>query len=310
MVLRRLFVRPLLLGTAALVPGCALFNGNPPLPKHGVIETTGTPRALDEFTEVVERADVLYVPADRVPWVLRPESGWKLIEALQKNGAFAVAWDAIASDEQALLNDLRSDGAVEQLTSQMAFEGPPNERQHCRELLRQTRALRISQLALRCPRELAAKLGRGQPLDATETAMLPTGFTAPGESERTTSDRTGAFISSQFMAEKIVRQLQAHSGEKLLVFLSRQELEEGHGVPFFVAQKTNARQLVLESKPPPQTRTRLLTRKENGTPPRFFEIEDGAPRSRGDDLGFVFPRSGAEWVIGPFFTTPEEVTRL
>ncbi|MDQ6810146.1 MAG: hypothetical protein M3Z64_12100 [Verrucomicrobiota bacterium] len=262
--------------------GCVLFNPNPPLPKHGVIETAATPRAPDEFAQVVERAEVFYVPADRTGWALRQESGWKLIEALRRTGSFAIGWGAIGSEQQPMLDELLrgGSGSAEGL-SRVTFLGTQPERERSRELLRQTHVLGVSQLALHCPGEIVEKLRRRELLTPAERAAFPAGFAVPGSEHQPESDepaRTIAF-SSRFIAEKIVQRLGAHPGEKLLVFLDRAELENSNGVPFFVAQKSSVRQLVLESNQPSESRARLLTRNESGAAPHLLEVENRPPGS-------------------------------
>lgn len=271
----------LLVPFTLLASGCAFFSANPPLPKGAAVETAAIPRASDEFAQVVARADVFYVPADRAAWALRQESGWKLIEALHRSGRFTIAWDIIGSDQQPLLESGTASGGIdEQTIARIAFVGSQAEREHLRQLLRETGRLGIAQLALRCPREIVEKLRRREALAATERETLPSGFTGPG---RQPPDGEAA-LNSQFIAERIVQRVRAHPEEKLLAFVERAELENENGVPILVAQKSGVRQLVLESKPVPETRTRLLTRNEHRITTRLLEIENGPPRSGGHDL--------------------------
>ena len=275
----------ILLPILVLGAGCAPFAANPPLPQRAAIETAAAPREPDEFTKVVERADVFYLAADRAAWALREDSGWKLIDALRRGGAFAIGWDAIDTDQQRLLDEApRTQVAGEDSISRLAFAGSASEREHGRELLRRTHLLGVAQIALRFPQQLSEKLRRGEPLNASERETLPTGFRAPANSDGSSTDSGAAMVRSEFVAEIIVRRLRAHPGEKLLIFIQRSELDAASGAPLFVAQKSNVRQLVLESKQPSKTRTRLLTRNDLPGVPRLFEIEDRAPRTRSDDL--------------------------
>lgn len=265
--------------------GCSPFLANAPLPKHGAIEVAAAPREPDEFMRVVERAEVFYLAADRAGWALRDESGWKLIEALRRSGTFAIGWDAIINEQQPLLDEApRTRVAAEDALSRITFLGSPLEREHGRELLRRTHLLGVAQLALRFPPQILEKLRRGEPLNGSEREVLPAGFKAPEASGESPADERTALVSSEFTAEAIVRRLQTHPGEKLLVFLNRNELEAAHGAPFFVAQKSNARQLVLESKQPSESRARLLTRINARSAARLFEIENRAPGAGSDNL--------------------------
>jgi hypothetical protein len=57
-----------------------------------------------------------------------------------------------------------------------------------------------------------------------------------------------ALITEQYAAAEIAAYFRQHPGEKILVFLGREHLGLDHGVPYFVAQKTKARQLILNPK--------------------------------------------------------------
>lgn len=268
-----------------LCSSCSFFPSTPPLPKRGVIETAAAPRAPDEFAEVVARADLFYVPTDRVAWALRRDSGWRLIEELRRVGLFAIGWESVAADEQSMLDDAQVSPASSGST--MFVLGAPPERQHSLELMRQTRALGVAQLGLRCPRSLEEKMRRGDVLNAAERESLPTGFTTrPADSSAPTDRGTAPSIRAtqlelQFVAEQIIQRLRAHPAEKLLVFLDRHELETTDGVPSLVAQKSNVRQLVLESKGQADPRARLLTGNQRDGPLRLLEIEDGTPGAGG-----------------------------
>ena len=209
--------------------GCAFLAAHPPLPKHSAIETTAAPRDPDEFARVVARAEVFYVPADRAGWALRPEPGWSLIEALRQAGPFAIGWDAISSDQQPLLD--RSGGeavGTAARVAQVVLQGPENERENSRALVLQTNALGVRQVALRQPPSISLPAAAGND-------------------------------GSRWIAERIVAQLRERAGEKLLVFLSREELDHPASVPALVAQRSNARQLILDSRPAADPRAPLLT---------------------------------------------------
>ena len=67
-------------------------------------------------------------------------------------------------------------------------------------------------------------------------------------------------VRQEFIAEKIVRHFRsAPRGSKLVVFLAASDLRASDGVPFYVAQKTKARQLVLAADSAGNEQPRLLT---------------------------------------------------
>ena len=68
---------------------------------------------------------------------------------------------------------------------------------------------------------------------------------------------TGA---DQSLADKIASYFREHHDEKILVFLRHERLGLGQGVPYFVAQKTKARQLILNPRKSSAAGAPLLTR--------------------------------------------------
>jgi hypothetical protein len=73
--------------------------------------------------------------------------------------------------------------------------------------------------------------------------------------------RDDALLIEQSAAAEIAAYFGQHRGEKILVFLAREHLGRDHGVPYFVAQKTRARQLILNPKRPKPSGAGLLARK-------------------------------------------------
>ena len=60
-------------------------------------------------------------------------------------------------------------------------------------------------------------------------------------------NETGA-NADQFAADKIASYFREHGNEKVLVFIHRERLGLGQGVPYLVAQETKARQLILNPR--------------------------------------------------------------
>ena len=67
-------------------------------------------------------------------------------------------------------------------------------------------------------------------------------------------------VRQQLSAEKIASWFKDHRSEKLLVFLRREEVRGDYGVPYFVAQKTKARQLILNPRRHRESAAGLLAR--------------------------------------------------
>ncbi|MEY2565105.1 MAG: hypothetical protein QOH88_3298 [Verrucomicrobiota bacterium] len=248
---------------ALFCSSCGFFPSQPPLPKHAAIESRITPQADEKFDALVQNADIIYLPTELFESASRPDPAWKLVEALQRHGApFAIGFDLIDSDGQASLDEwMEQQVSTDRLLSRLSFSGTARERENCRALLGETKK--------RATRFLA--LGR-----SLERPAAPP--QAPSRE---------VFESEQeFAATRVARTFSAHNDEKLLVFVHRRQLSSASGVPHFVAQKINARQLVLDSRPHPATRSPLLT---GARPERLraslgivhrLQIVDGPPSPR------------------------------
>ena len=90
-----------------------------------------------------------------------------------------------------------------------------------------------------------------------------------------------ALLVEEFAADRIFGYFREHRDEKLLVFVDRRHLENNRGVPYFVAQKIKARQLVLDSQ---SNRLQLLALRNRRAFPWRLEIIDGSPRAGSDQL--------------------------
>src|SRR2546421_465428 len=62
----------------------------------------------------------------------------------------------------------------------------------------------------------------------------------------------------QFAADRIASYFREHGNEKVLVFVRRERLGLGQGVPYLVAQETKARQLIVNPRKPSAAGARLL----------------------------------------------------
>lgn len=66
--------------------------------------------------------------------------------------------------------------------------------------------------------------------------------------------------TDQVVADKIVTYLREHRNDKVLVFIRRERLGLGQGIPHLVAQQTKARQLILNPRKSSNSAARLLAR--------------------------------------------------
>src|SRR5437763_11368138 len=286
----------LLLSGACMIfcAGCSLFSNSAPLPKHASIEHAGAPAAATDYRALVEQADVIYFPQERAASGAKSEPAALLVEAVQQSGKpFAVAWDLIDATQQTLLDQLPPEGAArEQAIRKLELSGTGRAREHCRAVLR---AAGLHALALQLPGAVSEKIAAGAPLTVDEQRLLPTGYTLPvggyqayAESSANRSglnDRALAasyraeVIRREFAAETIVRYFRGAAPEtKLIVFAKSADFGDDKGVPFYVAQKLNVRQLVL-GREKSESRGSLLA---FVVLRRSFEVVDRTPRSARD----------------------------
>lgn len=213
-----------------LVSSCGFFTRQPPLPRRAAIEPAGSG---EKYAALVEEADIIYFPSESVAFDSRSEAAWKLLEALRRNaGSFALGWDLSSNDDKhrdflaeagqagAEILSLRVPAQVVADETLRGFEPPPGDFERF--------ARRFS------PREPNEARLRG----AYETSLL----------------------AQQFAAAKISSHFREHREEKILVFLRRDHLGRDYGVPYFVAQKTKARQLILNPQRHREPGPGLLTR--------------------------------------------------
>jgi uncharacterized iron-regulated protein len=296
------FSRACLMALLVFCASCAFFYRQPALPKRAAIESTETPQADEKFAALVQNADIVYFPTELSGRASRSEPATKLVDALRHSGnSFAIGWDLIGGEEQALLDQWATRHlSLESLISRLHFSGTARERENCRALLSETKEWGVRFLALRCPADLLAAARSEATLDAPARPEIPRDFHLPPGDFRRFAERFSAadgmnearlraayeagLVAEEFAAERIVGHFRDHRDEKLLVFVRQRHLESARGVPYFVAQKIKARQLVLDSQPRRSSPSQLLAlRFQRGLPWRL-EIIDGSPGTGRDQL--------------------------
>lgn len=211
-----IWARGLLCAGFLLVSSCSFFSRQLPLPRRAAIEPTGSG---EKFASLIEGADIIYFPSESVVFDSRSEAAWKMLDALRRTGgSFALGWDLVGREEEqrnflaeagrsgAEILPLRPLAQMEADETPRGFEPPPGDFE---VFARRFSSRDFNEAKLR---------------DAYETALR----------------------AQQFAAAKISAHFREHRGEKILVFLRRDYLGSDRGVPYFVAQKTKARQLILK----------------------------------------------------------------
>jgi hypothetical protein len=195
------------------------------LPRQAAIESRNA--GDEEYSTLVQSADIIYYPSESVALRERSEPAWKLLEALQRTGgSFALGWDTISGEQQVVLDEWSNRAAAKgSAMPRLHLDAVPGEEESSQAFLRAAGKRGAHVLAL----------GRPSANIATQS-------------------------SEEFAAARIADYFREHGGAKILVFLRRTQLDRTHGVPYFVAQNTKARQLVLNPRPPSRRGGRLLAR--------------------------------------------------
>jgi hypothetical protein len=274
------------------------FSRQPPLPRRAAVESTVMPGTGEELAALVENADIIYLPGELMESSRRTDAAWTVVETLIKEGgAFAIGWDLIGGDDQSLLDEwAKSNLSTDEIISRLHLHGTGAEIEICRRFLREAKTGGVSLLALRRPNELGAATAVENSL-AREAISRE--FESPeGDFERfverfpasraTTEAKLRAAYEEELLAEKfaaarIAAHFRENRHEKILAFVHRAQLGSNHGVPFFVAQKTKARQLLLNLKRRTDSSSRLLAGRgllRRGW--RGFEIVDSSPIAAGN----------------------------
>jgi hypothetical protein len=202
---------------AGFLGGCSFFSSPPPLPRRAAIE----PGSSDErFVGLVDGADIIYFPTEAVALSRHSDLAWRLLNALQRTGKpFAVGLETNedSAPGRALHAELAKFGAdilPLRPSSELAREDPG---------------------FIVPPEDYERFAQRPEHRDVS-----PAKLRAAYEAE---------LITEQLLAQTIARYARDHTSDRVLVFVRHRLMGSEHGVPYFVAQKTKARQLVLNPEP-------------------------------------------------------------
>ena len=260
-------IRALGLGIfAAFATACTNFNSRLPLPKVGGPIPVSAPRqqtpAERAYWDQLEPARVIYIGETHTSNADH-EYQFDVLKGLKARGvSYTIAWEMFDATQQNSLDaweahHLGTEAMLEKTdfqkhwgTFSVMYE----------KILRWSQSEGIPSLALNASPTLGHKLAQNQPLDPSEQESLPTGYhPLPGGFEHFTeqmnqSPHAGANLENyykaqllwdQTMATRIVEYLAAHPDRKLIVLIGRGHIDGGFGVPAFVNQKTDARQLLV-----------------------------------------------------------------
>ena len=284
-----------LLLAVALTSGCGGI-GKPALPKAPAGEAGAVRPPDNAVTAQLRNANVIYLCLTKSA-TLDNQPAWQIIETIQQTGQrLTLGWTEIPVAEQPLLDRWqRQEISPEQLLGELVS---PERAQ----LLRQAFRPDFVQVALGCPREILAKIRRGDALSAEERAALPQGFRPEPEAFETFLDRVTTsrrlrhdnvrrlyrahLVAEQSIAQNIVRFVSDNPDAQLMVLLPNDLLIDPHEIATYAAQKMHLRQLILDrSQRLPGARPQILTQGRR----RVFQVIDRAPESIRHDHGAASP---------------------
>ena len=241
--------------------GCGSSSNKPLLPKQPANEAASSEQ--EEWQRIVEKADIIYLPVETIQTSGSDGSVAKVVQALRDASTpFSIGWQGIEPDK----GDQSS-------TDEPHWSYTGALREQCKIVMRDT--IDERQLFFGLPRTVRLKLQNGSVLSADERALLARGYRTPGDGLEDFAEQLAAVrglqerdienlyrahvIAAQFAAEKIVAHMREHTGEKLLVFARRRELTGDCGLPAFVSQKLDIRQITLDRERARATQPRLVS---------------------------------------------------
>jgi uncharacterized iron-regulated protein len=255
------------LGVWLCLGSCALRSGTER------IEEPANPDK--QFWRAVERADVIYVGETHDDPTHHQYELELVRRLLKRKMNFAIGWEMFDRSQQGAIDSWASHAiSLEEMLAKTDFQkhwgiySPVYQ-----QILQIAGNANVPNLALNAPPELARKIARGEPLTTQQRAMVPTGFVSteqayknfvammgdhPGMNEQ---DRRRFFAAQnawdQTMADRIVEFKCRNPKVRLVVFTGRGHLSGGYGIPFYVRQKADLKQIILLPLGGPRGRSAL-----------------------------------------------------
>jgi len=226
----------------------------------------GAPNLDERFWQSVEQADVIYVGETHDDSADHQRELDLVRGLLNRRVKFAIGWEMFDTTQQAAMDAWASHAIpLAKLLAETDFQkywgiySPAYQ-----QILRVAGKAGLPNLALNAPPELPHKVARGESLTVKERAMIPVGFTAteagyrnfvammgghPGMNEADLRHFFAAQnIWDQTMASRIL-QFKARNPKILLVVLTgRGHVSNGFGIPFYVRQKANLKQIIWQHR--------------------------------------------------------------
>jgi uncharacterized iron-regulated protein len=217
----------------------------------------------DAFWSTLEQADIIYVGEIHTDQA-HHEYQLALIQGLiSRRQRFAIGWEMFDLTQQGDL-DLwqRRKISTDELLKRTDFNRRwGNYSPLYRRILETSRRAHVPTIALNAPPSITRKIARGEDLAIQEKEQLPEGFVTdegayrnfasmmrehPGMQE---ADLRNFFraqsVWDQTMATRLLDFHQKNPGKKLVVLCGRGHISGGYGIPYFVRQKSSAKQLLL-----------------------------------------------------------------
>jgi len=237
---------------------CALHPGNGQLNASNDLD--------EKFSDGIKQSDVVYV-GETHDDPAHHQYELELVRGLlNRKIKFALGWEMFDGTQQSSIDAWESHSiSLNELLAKTGFDKSWGVYSPVyAQILELTEKARVKNVALNAAPELVQKIARGMPLSTGEQAMLPNGFVSneqafnhflgmmgghPGLSEL---DQRRFFAAQnvwdQTMARRILEFKRRTPTVKLVVFAGRGHVSDGYGIPFYVKQKANLRQLVLLPK--------------------------------------------------------------
>jgi uncharacterized iron-regulated protein len=244
---------------------------------HPAIVERKNPDPDEGFWRSVRSADVIYVGETHDDPAHHEYERQLIRGMLARRIRFAVGWEMFEKQQQPLLDQWESG----KLTTDDLFDRTGFQKRWAvyspvyREILDVTNKNRIVNVALNASSETVRKVAHGESLSGEEQQTIPIGFESdeagfhhfasmmgehPGVQE---SDLrrfyTAQNLWDQTMATRILEFKQRNAKTKLVVFTGRGHVAGGYGIPLYIKQKQDLKQLILL----PRGRLDLATDRKN-----------------------------------------------